>query len=88
MADYSGYTWTAFLAVIDGAIRNALGNRDPLTLRYELPNGGGRWEGRSLKELETLREFVAQRAADEAPAGQAATASRRRAYVRIHGSTW
>lgn len=87
MADYSNVTWTQFLVVLDGQLRNAIGNRDALTLRYQLP-GGGEWEGRSLKELQTLREFVSGRAADEAPAGETAGASRRRAYMRIHGSTW
>lgn len=87
MADYSGYTWTQFLAVLDGQLRNAIGNRDPLTLRYQLPGGSGLWEGRSMKELQALREFVAGRAADEAPAGQAGTA-RRRAYVRHQGASW
>lgn len=71
--DYSGYTWSAFLAVLDGQIKNALGNRDPLTAKYSLP-GGGYWEGRSVKELMDLRGYVAQQAADEAAA--VGTASR------------
>jgi hypothetical protein len=73
LADYSGFTWSAFLSILDGQIKNALGNRDPMTLRYSLP-GGGMWEGRSVKELMELRGYVAQQASDEA--ASTGTASR------------